>query len=182
MPEIMIRPAVNADIQNLAGFYHSIETEAVWQMDEYSEKESIHIRFQEARLPRSMKVDYPYHPEKFIERWRFFTLTLIACISNVPVGYVSVSTLHSARQIWIKDLVVDSPWRRKGIATALLRAVRDWGIERDYGAILLEMSSKNYPMIRLSRELGFQFSGYNDHFYNNGDIALFFVKQTKQSF
>jgi len=36
------------------------------------------------------------------------------------------------------------------------------------------MTSKNYAAIRLSQKLGFEFCGYNDHYYLTQDIALFF--------
>lgn len=178
----MIRPAVNADVEYLTKFDHSVETQSVWQMDQFGDKETIQIRFQEARLPRTMKVLYPYNQAALGERWRFHTLTLVACISNAPVGYVSVSTLIALHQLWVKDLVVDQNWRRQGIATGLLRAVRDWGVERNFLTLLLEMSSKNYPMINMCKGLGFQFCGYHDHYFNGGDIALFFIKQMKQVF
>jgi RimJ/RimL family protein N-acetyltransferase len=182
MAEVTIRPALNSDITLLSAFNHNVETDHVWQMAESGENDEINIRFQITRLPRTTRVDYPYQPSWLIERWRFFSLTLTGCISGIPVGYISVSTIQSVMQIWIKDIVVDTPWRRQGIATLLLRAVRDWGENRNYQSLMLEMSSKNIPMICLSRELDFTFSGFNDHYYHNGDIALFFVKSTKQVF
>jgi RimJ/RimL family protein N-acetyltransferase len=36
------------------------------------------------------------------------------------------------------------------------------------------MSSKNNSAIRLAQKLGFEFCGYNDQYYENKDIALFF--------
>jgi RimJ/RimL family protein N-acetyltransferase len=40
--------------------------------------------------------------------------------------------------------------------------------------MLLEMSSKNSPAIRLAQKLGYEFCGYNDAYYELQDIALFF--------
>jgi hypothetical protein len=38
------------------------------------------------------------------------------------------------------------------------------------------MQSKNYPAVHMAMKLGYEFSGYQDHFYANGDIALFFTR------
>ena len=182
MPEIIIRPAVNSEVESLTHFDHTIDTQFVWQMDELNENDAIRIFFHETRLPRSMKVQYPYNPSGLTDRWRFYALTLVATITNVPVAYISISTFQATRQLWVKDLVVDFPWRRQGLATALLRAVQGWGNERSFLGMLVEMPSKNFPMINLCKELGFQFCGFHDHYYDNGDIALFFKKQLKQKF
>jgi RimJ/RimL family protein N-acetyltransferase len=40
--------------------------------------------------------------------------------------------------------------------------------------MLLEMTSKNVPAIRLAQKLGFEFCGYNDAYYETQDIAIFF--------
>ena len=79
----------------------------------------------------------------------------------------------------MNDLVVDELWRRKGIASSLFQAVRDWGLARKYSRITLEMSSKNYPAICLAKKLGFEFTGFNDNYFFNNDIALFFSRLLK---
>jgi RimJ/RimL family protein N-acetyltransferase len=38
------------------------------------------------------------------------------------------------------------------------------------------MQSKNHPAIQLAHKLGFEFCGYNDHYFSNQDIALFFSR------
>jgi RimJ/RimL family protein N-acetyltransferase len=36
------------------------------------------------------------------------------------------------------------------------------------------MLSKNNAAIRLAQKLGYEFCGYNDHYYETQDIAIFF--------
>jgi RimJ/RimL family protein N-acetyltransferase len=38
----------------------------------------------------------------------------------------------------------------------------------------MEMHSKNMAAVRLAMKMGFEFCGYNDQYYANQDIALFF--------
>jgi RimJ/RimL family protein N-acetyltransferase len=41
------------------------------------------------------------------------------------------------------------------------------------------VQSKNVPAIRLAQKSGFEFCGYNDQYYLNKDVALFFAKVLK---
>jgi ribosomal protein S18 acetylase RimI-like enzyme len=75
---------------------------------------------------------------------------------------------------WITDLVVSPRYRRQAIATLLLQSVQTWAVQRKNRRVLLEMSSKNNPAIRLAQKLGFEFCGYNDAYYEQQDITLFF--------
>ena len=38
----------------------------------------------------------------------------------------------------------------------------------------MEMQPKNYPAIQFAYKLGFEFSGYNDQYYRDQEIAIFF--------
>ena len=40
----------------------------------------------------------------------------------------------------------------------------------------MEMQTKNFPAMQFARAQGFVFCGFNDHYYTNQDIALFFGK------
>jgi ribosomal protein S18 acetylase RimI-like enzyme len=42
--------------------------------------------------------------------------------------------------------------------------------------MFLEMQAKNLPAIRLAQGHGYEFCGYNDHYYLTQDVALFFAR------
>jgi ribosomal protein S18 acetylase RimI-like enzyme len=69
--------------------------------------------------------------------------------------------------------------RRKGVGSTLLAAAQDWAANRSHRRMILEMQSKNLPAVRLAQKFGYEFSGYNDHYYINQDVALFFAKAIK---
>ena len=175
MAEVMIRPAVSPDYGVLSSFKHSVQTEIVWQMDRMIDDSQVNIGFREVRLPRPIKIDYPYSPEGLVERAKNLSVILVACIEGAPVGYLGLSTFEAGSISWIKDLVVHERWRRRGFASVLVRAAKDWSIERDIHRITIEMSSKNYPAICLAKKHNFEFCGYNDFYYTNNDIAIFFT-------
>jgi len=85
----------------------------------------------------------------------------------------------TASSVWVTDLVVDLPRRRQGVGGVLLNAAQDWAHERSHRRLILEMQSKNVPAIRLAQKFGYEFCGYNDHYYLTQDVALFFSKALK---
>lgn len=176
MAEVMIRTVVSADFSILSSFKHSIETKTVWQMDQESDNGNISVNFRELILPRLMKVSYPRSSESLFDRWKNLSVILVACVDAVPIGYISSSSIQTTSNVWIKDVVVHERWRRQSVATSLVKAIAAWGEERGLKRMTLEMSSKNYPGIRLAKKLGFEFCGYNDYYYENNDIAIFFAR------
>lgn len=179
MANVMIRQAVSPDIDFLSRFEHCVKSEYVWQMNQSSIDGQISTSFFETRLPREMRLTYPRNPETLEDRWKNYSTVLVGCIDNAPVGYITLSAFMAQDMVWVKDLVVDEFWRRKGVATALYYAARDWGLARKNLRITLELSSKNYPAICFSRKHGFEFTGFNDNYFNNNDIALFFSRLLK---
>ena len=101
---------------------------------------------------------------------------LVALYKSNLVGYVSVKEHVIPQSAWISDLMVTEKLRRQGIGTALILAAQDWAMNKDLKRIFLEMQSKNYPSIKFAMKIGFEYCGYNDHYYLNQDIALFFTR------
>lgn len=176
MAEILVRQAVSPDIERLACFDHCVKTNYVWQMNQTRLDEQVSTTFFETRLPREMRLSYPRSPDMLEDRWKDYSSILVACIDKAPVGYISLNAFFLPGMIWIKDLVVDEIWRRKGVASTLYAAARDWGMSRQYSRMTLEISSKNYPAICFARKHGFDFTGFNDNYFFNNDIALFFSR------
>lgn len=176
MTEIIIRPAVSPDIENLSQFDHSIRTTRVWQMNQNVEEGEIQTGFKEIALPREMRIRYPCSPDTLMRRWKDYSSILVGCFDHAPVGYITLSTLFAPEMVWIKDLVVQKQWRKKGIATTLIRAATDWAAARKFYRMTIEMSSKNHPAISLVKKLGFEYSGFNDNYFMNNDLAIFFAR------
>jgi ribosomal protein S18 acetylase RimI-like enzyme len=111
-----------------------------------------------------------------MDDWSRRSALLVGLMNNALVGYISLMEGISPTTAWVTDLVVAPQVRRNGIASALILAAQDWARPRKNRRMILEMQSKNLPAIRLALKLGFEFCGYNDHFYSNQDIALFFAQ------
>lgn len=174
MPSIEIRPAAEADILTIANFEHSYKSNYVWQMDYSRSEGQLVSSFREIRLPRPVTVEYPHSAQALLTDWSTRTALLVGSLDGTPVGYISVSDRIAPTTAWVTDLVVAPAIRRHGVGTALLFAARDWAQQRRNRRMVLETQSKNYPAICLAQKLGWEFCGYNDHYYSNQDIAIFF--------
>ena len=175
--EIKVRPLELADLPVLMDIAHSYHTDHVWQMDFENSEDDVAVRFREIKLPRSMKVEYPRSVEVFTETWKEKAVVLVAESEEEPIGYLAVAQSNVPGVSQVTDFSVLRRMRRNGIGSALVRGALVW-LEQNSGTqLILEMQSKNYPAICLANKLGFEFCGYNDRYYSNQDIALFFAKR-----
>lgn len=179
MPEVQIRPAVRSDLPYLVNVEHAYQSQYVWQMDRLIEDGQVVINFRQTRLPRPVRVETGTHPLLNEENWSRYQAVLVAVVDQVPVGYLGLSDQFAPKTIWVTDCAVREAHRRQGIGSALVLAAQEWGLEHGFRRVILEMESKNFPAIQMCRRLGYEFSGYNDHYYNNQDIALFFSRSLR---
>jgi ribosomal protein S18 acetylase RimI-like enzyme len=179
MPNIDIRPCQASDLPRLMGIDHQVTTHYVWQLDFHREGGQMLAAFREVRLPRPITLNYPNDPFGLADDWSRKALMLCALADGTPIGYVALAERSASSVAWISDLAVTPEWRRRGVAGALLSAAQDWGQERGHRRFFLEMPSKNQPAIQLAQKHGYEFCGYNDHYYLTQDIALFFARALK---
>jgi GNAT superfamily N-acetyltransferase len=180
MPEIQIRPAHDADIPLMAAIDHTYTSDHAWQMEvQQIEEEQINIRFRQIRLPRSVRVEYPRSPQALITEWEQKSGILVAEMDGALVGYVALMRGMAPVTTWVTDLAVDRGVRRQGIGSALLLSAQEWAHVHGASRLVIEMQPKNYPTICLAQKLGFDFCGYNDRYFANQDIALFFARSLR---
>jgi ribosomal protein S18 acetylase RimI-like enzyme len=179
MPEIQIRPTVASDLARLMGLDHTTTSDSVWQLELRRDAGQVTAMFREVRLPRSIAVAYPRNPFALSDDWTKRSMICTALLNQDVVGYVSLLERGMDSTVSITDLVVNSANRRQGVGSALLASAQDWAASRSFRLIILEMQSKNLPAIRFSQKFGYEFCGYNDHYYLTQDVALFFAKSLK---
>lgn len=180
MPEIQIRPATPADIPHLVAIEHDYVTDYVWQMDiRQEESNEIQIRFRQVRLPRSLKTEYPRAYSRLAQDWQERSGILVACFQEEVIGYIALMLGVAPGTTWATDLAVKRLYRRQGVGSALVLAAQVWAAHHDSQRVMLEMQSKNHPAICMANKLGFDFCGYNDRYFPNRDIALFYAKSVR---
>ena len=179
MPDVEIRRAVATDIPTVMAIDHTCQTDYVWQMDVDREEGQIGAIFREIRLPRSVPVPYPRPVTNLPDTWNRRSGMLVAVIGGQVIGYIRMSDLIVPHAAWLTDIVVTPLFRRQGVGMALILAAQSWAVDRKNNRAMVEMPSKNNPMVGLARKLGYEFCGYNDLYYETQDIALFFGRSIR---
>ena len=179
MTDIQLRPTVATDLPRLMGMDHSTTSESVWQLELRRDAGQIAATFREVHLPRSVSVTFPHNPYALADDWVRKSMMYTAFIDKDPVGYISLLERGTASVVWVTDIVVNVANRRQGVGSALLGSAQEWAAARSHRRLILEMQSKNLPAIRFAQKFGYEFCGYNDHYYLTQDVALFFGKALK---
>jgi len=172
-----VYPAELTDLNLCHQMNASYSTNYVWQMQTRDEGRRMDIHFDTVRLPRSMGVEYPRSPDELLEHWHQDGCFLVTRnLKDEVVGFIDAQPQPWQRLLWVFNLVVDRQYRQQGMGTMLLKSASHWALQYDLRKIMLEVQTKNHPAISFAQTLGFQFCGYNDRYYANRDIALFFCK------
>ena len=174
MAELNIRSAISTDIPKMIALDHNYATTHVWQLTLDLTEIQTQISFREVRLPREVHVNYPRSVRMLADNWTKRNALLLAEEGEQVKGYISLRLGLAPASAWVEDLVVDRLQRRNGVGTALVLAAQNWCARKRVQRLTLEMQPKNYPAIQFAYKLGFEFSGYNDQFYRDQEIAIFF--------
>lgn len=173
---MIVRQATLADVNSCLQLDHSCITDHVWQMKMHESESELEVTFSAVRLPRQMRADYPRDLEQVMEHWQQQAGFLVAEVDGEVRAYIDVVPQPWQQAGWVANLAVEPAYRRRGLATGLLRQAGRWAKEQGLRSLLAEATTKNYPAICFYQKRGLRFCGLNDHYYPNQDIALFFVQ------
>jgi GNAT superfamily N-acetyltransferase len=178
---LVIRDALNADITACMGLDHHYETEHVWQMTLQSDSAGWQVRFRTEKLPRRIEVTYPMDEKRLRLALPADSCFIVATghdgggeAAQHVLGYLTMRYDPVHNNATIQDLVVDRPLRRYKVGSRLLNVARQWALEKQAWQLLIETQTTNYPGIQFCQINGLQFCGFNDRYYPNQDIAVFF--------
>jgi GNAT superfamily N-acetyltransferase len=176
MAEIKVRTATEADLARIVALDHGYSTDYVWQMDlrDDSASTQIQVTFRPVRLPRPMRVAFPTEPQHLAQAWNSRACRLVAEQDGQVKGYLNLALAPAADTAWVSECAVERRFRRTGVGSVLLRSAAQWARVNRLKRLIVEMQSKNYPAICFAQKHGLAFCGYNDRYYANQDVALFF--------
>ena len=179
MPEIQVRPIRLDDHEQLQAIDHYYQTDHVWQMERKLENKKITISFREIRLPRSVLIEYPKTLDSMVDDWDRKSTMFVAFYEEELCGYLRITENLSTEISWVTDLVVQTNYRRHGVAANLIFNSLKRSADLEKSRITIETTSKNHPAISLFKKLGFDFCGYNDQYYDSNNVALFFGRDLR---
>jgi len=148
-------------------------------MDLNSQDAQVRVEFRTVRLPRSMRVAYPLDRDQLIAGWKRCDGFLVAQKSERIIGYAALRAHTAEGLAWIGDLVVQRSHRRQGVGLTLINEAMRWARTRNLRWLVIEAQTKNHPMICFCQKNSFSFCGFNDHYYPNQDIAVFFARSVR---
>jgi ribosomal protein S18 acetylase RimI-like enzyme len=172
---LTIRDATDHDPDVCAKLDLTYDTDYVWQVDVRDEAGAIATSFRTVRLPRLMHATYPFNLAVLREAVDTQVMRLmIAEVAGEVCGYLMMR-IDSGHSIgWITDIAVGRAWRRRRVGSTLLLAAYGRAQERRLYRLMVETQTKNYPGICFCQKNGLIFCGFNDRYYPNHDVALFF--------
>ena len=154
----------------------SYETDHVWQVVQQQSGDEVVTHFREVQLPRTVSVRYPAWSEALLLHQQRGDLILVASEATEIRGYINLENQPDQGIAWLHHLIVAPEARRKGIGTALLNRGITHARQSGLTHLMTVVQSKNHPAVKFLGRHGFRFCGYNEQFYRNRDIGLYFVR------
>ncbi len=176
---MLIRVAREADWQACQDLDLSYETESAWQMDVLPDGKVWGMSFREIHLPRKQRVKHPLALSSPLKSWKNRDRFWVAVENREIVGFIGVRLELVHQQMRITDLGVTPQFRRKGIATALLRQAAQWCTRHPVQQLVLECPLKAHPAISFALKHRFVFCGFQDSYWPGQEVGLFFRQRLR---
>jgi [ribosomal protein S18]-alanine N-acetyltransferase len=97
-------------------------------------------------------------------------LHFVAETEDEVVGYLLATRIVD--EVHIHKLGVVAPWRRRGIASALMDVLVERAVALGCSSMTLEVRAPNHPARRFYEGLGFRAEYRRPRYYPNGDDAI----------
>ena len=147
---ITYREMIALDIPVLAGLEKEIYPESPWSAAQFREELS--------GVPKTRKY-------------------LVALDKQEIVGYGGVAIAGDVADI--HNLTVIPSYRRKGIATQILKELEGWALSKGFKEFMLEMREGNLEAQPLYEKYGYQVISRRDNYYAPGIHALIMRKEVR---
>ena len=172
---LSVRLAKPKDRQLCSQLDGTYQTDSVWQMHLQEDEQAIRVIFNQVRLPRTMTAEYPFSPEAVTRAFEQSPNLLVVRYEDTILGCVDGSVDVSRRVFNVTHLIVHEQARRRGVGRYLLASIKQLAIQQNCHQVSIAIQTKNHPAITFMKNMGFEYCGYNDQYFKNGDIALLFT-------
>jgi GNAT superfamily N-acetyltransferase len=177
MAKLKVMAATREQFKDMLELDHSIESNYSFRMVTNVDKTSSTYSFQRVKLPREAHLSYMRDKESLKKSWKDATLVYAGMLDDVLVAYAAIDAKSLPATARVSDLVVMPELRQKGIGRTMLAAVESWAAQNNLDRVLLEIAMRNFPMVEMVKQSGYDLCGFMEQFFPNGDTALFYHKR-----
>ena len=177
-----LRPAELEDLPVCAGIAGAIASRHVWQLSVSRDPAAalatseFSITLRCLRLPREVTVIPAGEPLERI--WQRAAAVFVAAAADTLAGFVVLTLADEQPAAMVSRLIVAPTFRRRGVGAALLHTAARWAASEGLASLLAHCSTRNHPAVAFLTRSGFTFAGFNEAYYPNGEIALFWHRTT----
>ena len=179
MAEIEIGAATIDEYPQIASMDLSLESDHVWKTQTLEEFESFEASFQRIRLPKTIRVSFQAYSAANLESLIVHQEILSVRYEEKVIGYLRLEQDETANRLVLKTGGIMPEYRNKGIGSVLLTRVMEIAHHNNLRSIVCMVQAKNDPAIHFLLSHGFVFCGYQEFFFRNMEIGLFFSKNVR---
>lgn len=179
MAEIEIGAAVLDEYAQIAQMDLSFDSNYVWKTQIVEGFESFQPSFQRIRLPKTIHVSFQAYNTANLEQLIRQREILSLRYEDKVIGYVRPERDETVNRMILKTGGVMPEYRNKGVGSAMLEHLCDIARKNGYRSLVCMVQAKNDPTIHFLMGRGFVFCGYQEFFFRNMEIGLFFSKNIR---
>lgn len=179
MAEIEIGAATLDEFPQIAKMDLSFESNYVWKTQMLEGLDSFESSFQRIRLPKIIRVSFQAYSTAILEPLIRQKQILAARYEEQVIGYVRLEQDETANRLMLKTGGVTPEYRNKGVGSVILDRVCEIARSNNIRSLVCMIQAKNDPAIHFLMARGFVFCGYQEFFFRNMEIGLFFSKNIR---
>ena len=179
MAEIEIGAATIEEYPQIAAMDLSFESDYVWKTQMLEGLDSFESSFQRIRLPKTIRVSFQAYSAANLESLIVHQEVLSVRYEEKVIGYVRLEKDETVNRLILKTGGVMPAYRNKGVGSALLDHIAEIARDNRIRSIVCMVQAKNDPTIHFLLARGFLFCGYQEFFFRNMEIGLFFSKNVR---
>lgn len=177
MAKLKVLIANRDHYKDMLALDHSIKSNFAYRMQANQDKTASSYSFQRVKLPREAVLSYMRDKESLQQSWKNASMIYAGMLDDVLVAYAAIDSKTLPGTARVSDLVVMPELRQKGIGRTMLAAVENWTVKNNLDRVLLEIAMRNYPMVEMAKQSGYEMCGFMEQYFPNGDPALFYHKR-----
>ncbi len=167
--DLVTRPAEEADLPALTRLDYSYSTQRLLHFSREGAPPEHAFRFGWREQSPGRRPSYEYDLADLQRALQTFDLFLVGELASAVVGLLILRVPNLGGAGEITDLGVHRPFRRRGLASALLARAVEHARSRGLRALWVEPQNDNGDAIDFYMARGFRLSGFNDRMYSNAN-------------